>query len=197
MVFVLICIEMNNTTEHTLKLLIEGCKTWDHAAQKGVYQLFSAKMFAICLRYAKDRMEAEEILQSGFVKVFRSIENFRNEGAFEGWVKRIMVNTAIEYYRRSSKLMVTSELTPQLEPQQDAGSALDKLALDDLLSLIAALPDGYRMVFNLYAVEGFSHKEIAAQLGITEGASKSQLSRARTALQNAIKKTKEVCYARL
>ena len=188
---------MNSQAEHTLISLIEGCKQQDRVAQKKLYQLLAAKMFGICLRYGRGQSEAEEILQSGFVKVFRSITDFRHEGAFEGWVRKIMVNTAIEYYRRSVKRMVTSELEAHEEPHAQEASALDKLALDELLGLIAALPDGYRMVFNMYAIEGFSHKEIASALGITIGASKSQLSRARAALQNAIKIRKEVCYAKL
>jgi RNA polymerase sigma-70 factor (ECF subfamily) len=187
---------MKRADNYTLDLLIEGCINNEHAAQKVIYQRYAAKMFAVCLRYGKTKMVAEELLQTGFVKVFRSIVHFRKEGSFEGWIRRVMVNTAIEYYRQAAKIQETKELTPDLDPEGNYGSGLDNLALEDLMALIAALPDGYRMVFNMYAIEGYSHKEIAEKLGITEGGSKSQLSRARIVLQNAINKREEVAYAR-
>lgn len=188
---------MKIADNHTLELLIEGCIHNEHAAQIGIYQKYAARMFAVCLRYGKTKVVAEELLQSGFVKVFKSIDRFRNEGSFEGWVRKVMVNTAIEYYRTAAKLQQTTELTPDLDRQGQYETALDSLAMEDLLALIAGLPDGYRMVFNMYAIEGYSHKEIAAALGITEGGSKSQLSRARQILQHAIIKREEVAYARL
>lgn len=188
---------MKIADNHTLELLIERCIQNEHAAQKAIYQRYAAKMFAICLRYGKTKMVAEELMQNGFVKVFKSIARFRNEGSFEGWIRRVMVNTAIEHYRQAAKIQETKALTGALDTAGSYESALDRLALDDLLALIAGLPDGYRMVFNLYAIEGYSHKEIALQLGITEGGSKSQLSRARQLLQSAIKKREEVVYARL
>lgn len=188
---------MKIADDHTLELLIEGCINNEHAAQRAIYLQYAAKMFAVCLRYGKTKMVAEELLQSGFVKVFQSVSRFRGEGSFEGWIRTVMVNTAIEYYRQAVKVRETKELTPELDPAGSYGSALDSLAMEDLLLLIAALPDGYRMVFNMYAIEGYSHKEIAAQLGITEGGSKSQLSRARQLLQRAIKKREEAVYARL
>lgn len=189
--------QMKRADNHTLELLIERCINHEHTAQSVIYQMYAAKMFAICLRYGKTRMVAEELLQSGFVKVFKSMDRFRNEGSFEGWIRRVMVNTAIEYYRQAAKIQETRELTPELDPAGQYESALDSLQMEDLLALIAGLPDGYRMVFNMYAIEGYSHKEIAMRLGITEGGSKSQLSRARQLLQSAIKKREEVEYARL
>lgn len=188
---------MNNTNHHKLENLIAGCINNEHAAQKAIYQIFAAKMFAICLRYGKTKMVAEELLQTGFVKVFKSIVHFRNEGSLEGWIRRVIVNTAIEYYRQSVRIMPTEALTESFDLAAQEHTGLDQLALEDLLALIAGLPDGYRMVFNMYAIEGYSHKEIAEKLGITEGGSKSQLSRARQFLQLAIIKRKEVEYARL
>lgn len=187
---------MKIADNHTLELLIEGCINNEPAAQKAIYQKYAGKMFAICLRYGKTKMVAEELLQTGFVKVFTSIGRFRNEGSFEGWVRRVMVNTAIEHYRQAAKIRETKELTPDLNPAGQYASALDSLAMEDLLALIAGLPDGYRIVFNMYAIEGYSHKEIAQELGITESGSKSQLSRARQLLQRGIKKREEVAYAR-
>jgi len=187
---------MKIADNHTLDLLIEGCIQNEHAAQKAIYQLYASKMFAVCLRYGKTKMVAEELLQTGFVKVFRSMAGYRKEGSFEGWIRRVMVNAAIEYYRQAAKIRETKELTPDLDLQDNYGSGLDNLAMEDLLALVAGLPDGYRMVFNMYAIEGYSHKEIAEKLGITEGGSKSQLSRARALLQRAIYKREEVEYAR-
>jgi len=188
---------MSKANIHTLENLIEGCINNEHAAQRAMYQIFAARMYVICLRYGKTKMVAEELLQTGFVKVFKSIVHFRKEGSLEGWIRRVMVNTAIEYYRQAVKMMPTETLTESFDRAGHEQSGLDQLALEDLLALIAGLPDGYRMVFNMYAIEGFSHKEIADKLGITEGGSKSQLSRARQLLQLAIKKRQEVEYARL
>lgn len=126
------------------------------------------------------------MLQTGFIKVFRSMGSYRGEGAFEGWIRRIMVNTAIETYRRNMRSGYQVELNDAHDDAQHTFS-MDALECEDLLNLIQALPDGYRIVFNMYALEGFSHKEIAEALRITEGASKSQLSRARTWLKERIK----------
>ena len=188
---------MKITEHYTLELLINGCIRQEHWAQSAIYQQYAAKMFAICLRYAKNTMVAEELLQNGFVKVFKAIGQFKNLGSFEGWIKKIMVNTAIEYYRQAVKIQPMKELMDEVDFISDSGGVIEQLQVKDLLSLIAALPDGYRVVFNLYVMEGYSHKEIAAILGITEGGSKSQLSRARKLLQKAIKIKEKGAYARL
>lgn len=137
------------------------------------------------MRYAKNRAEAEDILQTGFVRVFTQMESFRGEGSFEGWIRRVIINTAIEAYRKSGRSVQVSELA-EADSLVD-GVVIDTLACEDLLAVIRALPPGYRMVFNMYAIEGYSHKEIAEALHISEGASKSQLSRARNWLQGKIK----------
>jgi len=149
-------------------------------------------MMGVCMRYAASRTDAEDILQMGFVKMFQKITYFKNEGSFEGWVRRIMVNTAIELYRKNVRLLHTVELEGVVEV--DDANALSQLAVKDLMQLVQNLPDGYRMVFNLYAIEGYSHKEIAEQLGISEGGSKSQLSRARNYLQEKIRKLEVPTY---
>ncbi len=138
------------------------------------------------MRYASSTFEAEDMLQAGFIKIFGNLASYRGEGSFEGWIRRIIVNTAIETYRRNMRNGQPVELTEVYEDTQQT-SAMDNLECADLLRLIQALPDGYRVVFNMYAVEGFSHKEIAESLQISEGASKSQLSRARTWLKQRIK----------
>ncbi len=138
------------------------------------------------MRYARGTFEAEDMLQTGFIKVFGSIGSYRGEGSFEGWIRRIIVNTAIETYRRNMRSGHQVELNDAYDDAQHTFS-MDTLECEDLLRLIQALPDGYRMVFNMYALEGFSHKEIAQTLRISEGASKSQLSRARTWLKERIK----------
>jgi RNA polymerase sigma-70 factor (ECF subfamily) len=142
-------------------------------------------MFAVCLRYAKNQMDAEDILQEGFVKLFNNLHRFRGEGSFDGWVRRIFVNTAIEHIRRKNLNTASSDgLENSVKDKQH--NALDNLFEKDLIKGAAVLSDGYKTVFNMYAVEGYSHKEIAAHLGITESTSKSQFSRAKAILRNII-----------
>ena len=179
----------------TINDLMEGCKAGDRKMQELLYQQTSAKLFAICLRYAKDRMEAEDTLQLGFIKIFEKIKTYRGDGAFEGWMRRIMVNTAIESYRKNIKHLQLVPLEESFE-QAETGVTYNNLEVQDLMKLIQQLADGYRLVFNLFAIEGFSHKEIAESLGITEGASKSQLSRARTILKEKITKMEGMNYAK-
>ncbi len=166
--------------------LIKGCLQEDRRMQEALYQRFSPRMYAVCLRYAGNTEEAEDILQEGFVKVFRKLESFRNEGSFEGWIRRIFVNTAIEHFRRKKYLLpVTEKEENTLEARNT--SVLDDLSARDIMAIVQELSPGYRTVFNLYVVEGFTHKEIADILGISEGTSKSQLSRAKVILQEKVK----------
>lgn len=168
----------------TLDALYEGCKNGERRSQETLYRLLSSKMLGVCMRYARNNFEAEDMLQAGFIKVFAEIGSFRGEGSFEGWVRRIMVNTAIAGYRKNMRSLETVVLSDGYENSQPY--ELDMLEYHDLLKLIQSLPDGYRAVFNMYAVEGYSHKEIAEELNISEGASKSQLSRARSWLKEKI-----------
>lgn len=147
--------------------------------------MYSPKMFSICLRYAKNQMDAEDILQEGFVKLFNNLEKFRGDGSFDGWVRRIFVNTAIEHIRRKT---VNTSVGEGLENSivDTHQNALDNLYEKDIIASARTLSDGYKTVFNLYAIEGYSHKEIAGQLGITESTSKSQFSRAKAILRKII-----------
>ncbi len=147
--------------------------------------MFSSKMFAICLRYTKNQADAEDILQDGFVKLFTNLYKFRGEGSFEGWVRRIFVNTAIEHLRRNNiKFMESDGFENAIADKQK--SALDCLYEKDLINTSMKLSEGYRTVFQLYAVEGYSHKEIAVKLHITESTSKSQFSRAKAILRDVL-----------
>jgi RNA polymerase sigma factor (sigma-70 family) len=165
--------------------LIEKCKAADRKACELLYKQFASKMLAVCLRYATDKMEAEDMLQNGFIRVFNKINDYRGDGSFEGWMRRIMVHSSIEYYRKHHK-MVKVDIEESGYEQSVNAAAASSLEAKDLLKMIQELPAGYRMVFNLYAVEGYSHREIAEIVGITEGASKSQLSRARGLLKQRI-----------
>ena len=153
--------------------------------QELLYHRFSPKMYAVCLRYAGNSEDAQDILQDGFVKVFRNLDKYRAEGSFEGWVRRIFVNTAIEHYRRASNMYPITE-SQEVSIEDRGWSAIDKLDIKDLMQIIQELSPGYRTVFNLYVVEGYTHREIADMMGISEGTSKSQLARAKAILQSKI-----------
>lgn len=164
--------------------LILACKEGDRGAQNSLYKKFGGKMLAICKRYLKDQMEAEDVLMEGFLKVFLKIREFKNEGSLEGWIRRIMVNECLMSLRKR-KITYPMEEEALLVPEPAA--VLEQMTSLEIQEHILRLPDGFRTVFNLYAIEGYSHAEIAEQLGISEGTSKSQLSRARVLLQQKIK----------
>lgn len=153
--------------------------------QELLYNTFASKMYGVSLRYAGNAEDAQDILQEGFIKVYRNLERFRAEGSFEGWIRRIFVNTAIEHYRRTVNMYPVSE-TQENNVEDKDWSAFDKLAVKDLMKIIQELSPGYRAVFNLYVVEGYTHKDIAGMMGISEGTSKSQLARAKAILKNII-----------
>lgn len=163
--------------------LIKKCIQNDSSAQKALYDLYSGKLYGICLRYSQSDEEAQDILQDSFVKIFTKIDTFQHSGSFEGWLKRITSNTAIEYYRRRTTIVAVDEFTlsPYLSTAEDTS-----LEVEELLKMIQDMPDGYRLVFNMYAIEGYNHGEIAIKLGISEGTSKSQYSRAKVYLQKKI-----------
>jgi RNA polymerase sigma-70 factor (ECF subfamily) len=165
--------------------LIKQCISGNRKSQKELYCVFASKMFAVCLRYSKNQMDAEDILQEGFLKLFNNLHRYRGEGSFEGWVRRIFVNTAIEHIRRRSIETCVSEGLENTIPDREK-SALDNLYEKDILTTANTLSLGYRTVFNLYAVEGYSHKEIAYRLGISESTSKSQFSRAKAILRTML-----------
>ena len=171
---------------HSDSDLLEGCIRGDRNMQRELYNRFAPKMYGVCLRYAANAEEAEDILQEGFIKVFKKITSFRGDGSFEGWIRRIFVNTAIEQYRKKVYLQPITE-TEENTVEGSYLSVLDSLAERDIIRLVQQLSPGYRTVFNMYVVEGYSHKQIAEQLGISEGTSKSQLSRAKQILQDLVK----------
>jgi len=177
-------LEPKSNIEH----LVKCCKDGQRKSQEMLYKQFAAKMLGVCMRYATDKMEAEDMLQNGFIKVFQKIADYRGDGSFEGWVRRIMVHSSIEYYRRHHKMMRVVDIDEAGHEPSVNAAASSSLEAKDLLVLIKALSPGYRMVFNLYAIDGYSHKEIAEIVGISEGASKSQLSRARAILKEQILK---------
>jgi RNA polymerase sigma factor (sigma-70 family) len=171
-----------------------GCKAGDRKMQEMLYRQTAPKMLAVCMRYARDRMEAEDVLQQGYIKVFQKIDAYRGDGSFEGWIRRVMVNTAIESYRKNLRALNVVPIEDAFE-QPSTGFDFSRLGMQDLMGIIQKLSDGYRMVFNMYIIEGYSHKEIAETLGISEGASKSQLSRARAILKEEIIKMEGINYA--
>ncbi|NML64839.1 sigma-70 family RNA polymerase sigma factor [Hymenobacter sp. RP-2-7] len=167
--------------------LIAACLRGDPRAQRQLYNQFAGLMLTVCRRYLKRPEDAEEALLLGFAKVFQALPTFRQEGSFEGWVRRIMVNQALMELRRREPLTLSFEDFAQPENLAATPATADtQLQAEELLALLQALPAGYRTVFNLYALEGYSHPEIAELLGITEGTSKSQLSKARALLQRRI-----------
>jgi RNA polymerase sigma-70 factor (ECF subfamily) len=168
----------------TLHDIVKGCIEGKRIAQEQLYKLFSPKMYAVCLRYCQDSDEAKDILQDGFIKVFEKIYQIKNIASIEGWIRRIMVNTALEYFRRRPMNIFIDQL-PDIK-EEEPEEPYFELSSNDLLNLVNKLPTRYRMVFNLYVFEEMSHKEVAEALDITEGTSKSDLSRARAILQNKI-----------
>jgi RNA polymerase sigma factor (sigma-70 family) len=167
------------------KELIEGCRKGSRTAQRALYDRFCKKLMVVCLRYSKSTAEAEDILQEGFVKVFQGLEGFRQDAKLETWMTRIMVNTALNHHRK--KLYLYPMVDIEKTDHQEAPESLSGLHFTELLTMIQSLPQGCQIVFNLFAIEGYSHKEIAEMLGISEGTSKSQFARARALLQEKLK----------
>lgn len=164
--------------------LIEGCKKGSRATQKALYDRYCRKMLAVCLRYSKTTAEAEDIVQEGFVKVFQGLKDFRHESKLDTWITRIMVNTALNAQRKKLYLYPMVDVTEIVLPEKEV--SISGLHFTQLLEMIQALPNGCQVVFNLFAIEGYSHKEIAEMLGISEGTSKSQFARAKSLLQAKI-----------
>jgi len=173
--------------------IIEGCKNCNRKSQRILYNFYSSKFLGICMRYAKDKQEAEDVLQDGFIKIFKRINQYSGLGSFEGWMKRIIVNTAITNYRQNLKRynqLQVEQIASDEEPEVYSTDV--EYTHEELLKVIQSLPPGYRMVFNLFAIEGYQHKEIAEKLGIDVTTSKSQYSRARKLLQKRLFEIKQV-----
>jgi len=169
-----------------LGILLEGCKRGKPKSQEALYKRFAAAMYGICLQYASSEEDAQDLMQEGFLKVFRKLDQVNNPAAFPGWIRRVMINTALEKYRSQVHLQRIDDVKEVAERATD-DRIFENLTCQELVALIQTLTPQYRIVFNLYAIEGFSHKEISEELGISIGTSKSNLSRARTILQEKIK----------
>lgn len=169
------------------KELIDQAVDSNRHAQYQIYSKFSPKMLGVCRQYIKDMHLAEDVMITAFMKVFTSLKNFKHEGSFEGWIRRIIVNECISFLRVQKKVKF---LEDEIYTEESSNTTESQFSVDDIQFLIDNLPDGYKMVFNLYAIEGYKHNEIAEILGIKEGTSKSQLSHARKMLQNNISKLK-------
>ena len=181
--------ELQNTKG--LDLLLKGCVEGDRQSQSTLYNLLSQKMFRVCLRYSKSYEEAEEILQEGFMKVFEFICQYKFRGPFEAWVRKIMVNCALQRYRSKGKLRPVIDIETVAAEHTGNEDIIATIGAKELLKMVQRLPPVYRIIFNLYVFEGMKHKEIAALLGISEGTSKSNLSDARAILQKAVNRSSQ------
>lgn len=167
--------------------LVKKCLEKDTLAQKQLFEFYSKRMMGVCLRYSKDRDEAQEVLQMGFIKVFEKLTLFNGKGSLDGWIRRVVVNTALDNIRKNKKFMDNVEMDKvDFQLQNEDVSGYETMKAQDLLKIIQAMPTGFRTVFNLFAIEGYSHKEIAKELNISVNTSKSQYSRARAHLQKIL-----------
>ncbi|WP_313112219.1 RNA polymerase sigma factor [Aequorivita sediminis] len=168
----------------TLEELIQQCKKQNAKAQGELYKKYNRILFAICLRYSPNYTEAEDNLQDAFITIFKKVEQYKGKGSFEGWMKRITVNTVLQKYRKQRNFDIVDE--GQIEDEAEVEIDSDEIPLDFLLKIVQELPDRYRLVFSMYVLDGYQHKEIAEMLGISDGTSKSNLARARMILKNKI-----------
>ncbi len=180
---------MNNNLDFQL---IESCIKGDRTAQKVLYDRLAPRMFPVCIRYVGDREQAEDILQEGFITLFTRLDTYKGDGSFEGWARKIFVTTALMELRRKDALKMSDDLETVRGMKTETVTQLQSIGYKDLMKLITQLPPGFRTVFNMYAIEGYSHKEIGEILGISETTSRTQLSRARLWLQNKIKEIENV-----
>ena len=180
---------MNEVSEQTL---IDLCKKGDRKAQRAIYDKLAPRMFPLCLRYVCDRNLAEDLLQDGFVTLFSKIGSYKGNGSFDGWARKIFVTTALMYLRRNDAIRQSDDIEYARHLSSESSDQLQDIGYKELMKLIASLPTGFRTVFNLNVIEGYSHKEIGDMLGISEVTSRTQLSRARVILQDKIKLLKNV-----
>ena len=178
-------ITMTPNTHNRLSSLWEGCLKNDRKQQEALYKLLAPKMLTVCLRYAKDKDEAQDILQEGFIKMFKNMKNYRGDGSLEGWIRRIMVHSAISRYRKSKTMVLVDDFAEQNIPITSSYNN-NGLEARDLMKMVDELPTTYRSVFNMYAIEGYSHLEISGKLGMSELLSRTTLHRARTILKNKL-----------
>ncbi|MBN1339684.1 MAG: RNA polymerase sigma factor [Bacteroidales bacterium] len=170
-----------------IERVIAGCKKGKRQSQQELFNLFSEELFGVCLYYSKDYADAEDLLHDGFMKIFKNISQFRHEGSIQGWMRKVVVNTALEKYRKKNILYAVGD-DFDFEKEFEPVNLNDEVTVGDLMGFIRQLSPKYRLVFNLYAIEGYSHREISGMLGISEGTSKSNLARARAILQKKVEK---------
>lgn len=168
------------------KELIEGCKKGNRQSFESLYKQYAGRLLSIAMRYSFTTFEAEDILQESFIKIFNSINSYEYKGSFEGWLKKIVVTTAINHYNKDKTKQSQTDLYYNEEDSEDVVDVISKMSTDELLDIIQTLPDGYRMVFNMYVIEGYTHKEIGELLSISEGTSKSQLAKGRVLLKSKL-----------
>ncbi|MCO5937006.1 RNA polymerase sigma factor [Mucilaginibacter sp. RB4R14] len=176
---------MMTTVDNRLQTLWDGCLRNNRKQQEMLYKVLAPKMLVVCLRYAKDKDEAQDILQEGFIKMFKNMGNYRGEGSLEGWIRRIMVHSAISRYRKAKNVVLVEDFAEQGIPVSTSYND-NGLEARDLMNMVQQLPDTYRSVFNMYAIEGFSHQEIGSKLGMSELLSRTTLHRARTILKEKL-----------
>jgi RNA polymerase sigma factor (sigma-70 family) len=186
------------TAENRLNQIWEGCLNNNRREQELLYKVMAPKMLAVCLRYAKDKDEAQDILQEGFIKLFRNMHNYRGEGSLEGWIRRIMVHSAISRYRKLKPMVLVDDFAATETAYAGGDRNGNRLEAAELMDMIQQLPTTYRSVFNMYAIEGYSHQEIGNTLGMSELLSRTTLHRARTILKDRVTrlyKTEQHCLA--
>ncbi|NVM66377.1 RNA polymerase sigma-70 factor (ECF subfamily) [Mucilaginibacter sp. SG538B] len=178
------------TADERLQTIWNGCMTNDRKSQEQLYRLLAPRMLAVCMRYATDKDEAQDILQEGFIKMFRNMKNYRGEGSLEGWIRRIMVHCAISRYRKLKPIVLVDDFAAEEAAAIPISSSFNDNGLEakDLMKLVQKLPKTYRSVFNMYAIEGYSHQEIGSSLGMSELLSRTTLHRARMLLKDMVAK---------
>lgn len=184
--FLLLLIAQSLFLVEKLKDIVKGCLKNDRQMQSELYKMFAPKMYGLCLRYTTNSHDAQDILQEGFIKVFENLDKFRWKGSFEGWMKRIFVNLALDKYRSKMSLLSLEDASETIELSNGELNALDSISEKEILGLIRQLPDQYRIVFNLYVIEGYSHKELSDMLNIAESTSRSNLARAKIILKETL-----------
>jgi RNA polymerase sigma factor (sigma-70 family) len=177
---------------HPGQKLVEQCKKNNLRAQKEFYELFASKMFGICIRYARNQADAEDILQDCFIKIFSKIHEFRFEGSLEGWIRRTVVNTSINFYHKKSREWENAGMEVLVKAESMLDDVIDDLSIQEMIEVLQSLPDIYRSVFNLSIIEGYMHQEISEMLGIPENTSKSYLLRARKMMQMKINELNKI-----
>ena len=178
-------------SEQELTIIVEKCKKQDRLSQRKIYEMFYGKMMAVCLRYARNSDDAKDILQDGFIKAFNKIDRYSFEGSFEGWLKRIIVNTAIDSYRRKKREVTIADdslIKDDAIIDDEVTNKYEGLSINDIVDAMQQLSPGYRSVFNLYVMEGLTHKEIAETLNVSEGTSKSNFAKAKSNIKKILTK---------